>query len=331
MKVIIPLAGRGTRMRPHTHTKPKPLLPIAGKPAIDHVMDALSVLDVSEYIFITGHLKDQIEAHIKEKYDAPSRFIEQTAMDGTAGAVKLAEAYIDEPVLILFVDTLFETDLSIIEQSTDDGIIWAQEVEDYQRFGVIVHDENNIMTKIVEKPNEPISKLANIGMYYFKNYQLLFEGIEHIYKEGKTVKGEYFLPEAFMYMIGQGAKIKIEEVDGWYDCGKPETTLESNATLLKKHHAIHSKTNNSLINEPVNIGKNCIIENSTIGPNASIAPGCTIKNAVLKNIIIDENSTIENITLHDSILGQNTYIEGHNKEQEHTVLLGDHSEFRPKK
>jgi glucose-1-phosphate thymidylyltransferase len=183
MKVVIPLAGKGTRMRPHTHSKPKPMLPVAGKTNIDHILDLLKDLDVSEYIFITGHLKEYVEAYMEEKGIENARYVEQKVKDGTAGAIRLAKEFVDEPVLIIFADTVFETDLSIIKTSDDDGILWAQEVEDYQRFGVIVQDENGHMTKIVEKPSEPISKLANIGLYYIKDYTLLFEGIEHVFKE----------------------------------------------------------------------------------------------------------------------------------------------------
>ena len=162
MQVIIPLAGKGTRLRPHTHRVPKPMLKVAGRPVMDWVMDRLDGLDVSELIFITGHLKEQVEAYARARYRIPSRFIEQKVQDGTAGAVNLARPHVREPVLIIFVDTVFEADLTLINRTDADGIIWAKEVEDYQRFGVVVTDEHDT-TKIVEKPKEPISRLANIG------------------------------------------------------------------------------------------------------------------------------------------------------------------------
>lgn len=323
MKVIIPLAGKGSRMRPHTHTKAKPLLPVAGKPVLDHVMDALKGLDISEYIFITGHLKEQIEEHIKKSYDVKSVFIEQTVKDGTAGAIKLAKEYVDEPVLIIFVDTVFDADLSIIKSTKDDGILWAQEVEDYSRFGVILKDENDHMLKMIEKPSEPISKLANIGLYYVKDYKLLFDGIQHVYDNECKVKGEYVLTDAFQYMVDQGAKLKVAQTDGWYDCGKPETTLSSNAVLLKRYNEIKSDVKNTKIIEPVFIDIDCDIEGCTIGPNVSISKGCTIKKSVIKDSIIDEYSTVENIELSESILGASTYLEGTGHKM--SVLLGDHS------
>lgn len=311
-------------MRPHTHTKPKPMLPIAGKPNIDHILDLLEDLDVSEYIFITGHLKEYVEEYVKAK-GLPARFIEQKVKDGTAGAIRLAKEYVDEPVLIIFVDTVFEADLGVIATSEDDGIIWAQEVEDYQRFGVIIHDDERHMQKIVEKPNEPVSKLANIGVYYIRNYKLMFEGIEHVYEQNITLKGEYYLTDAFQYMIDNGAKIKVLEVDGWYDCGKPETTLDSNAQLLQKYHELRSEPKESNIVEPVFIDEGCTIEGSTIGPNVSISKGCTIKNAELRDCIVDANSTIENVALHESIIGEETIIEGSGTERQVSLRVGDHS------
>jgi len=155
MQVIIPLAGKGTRLRPHTHIVPKPLINVAGRPVMDWVMDKLEGLGVTELICITGHLKGQVESYITEHYTYPARFVEQKVQDGTAGAINLARPFVKGPVLIVFVDTVFDADLSIVKDCTDSGIIWAKEVEDYQRFGVVVTDANGHMTRIVEKPSEP--------------------------------------------------------------------------------------------------------------------------------------------------------------------------------
>ncbi|MBR9692465.1 nucleotidyl transferase, partial [Candidatus Woesearchaeota archaeon] len=303
-----------------------------GKPNIDHILDLLKDLDISEYIFITGHLKDYVEEYITKK-GIKARFIEQEVKDGTAGAVRLAEPYVDEDMFIIFVDTIFDTDLSILKTNKDDGIIWCQEVEDYQRFGIVTHDKDGYMTDIVEKPDKPIGNLANIGLYYIKDYKLLFEGIKHVYDQDLKVKGEYYLPEVFMYMIEHGAKIKVLPVKGWYDCGKPETTLESNAALLPRYHEVKSKGTNTKILEPVFIDSDCTISDSEIGPNVHLSKGCTVKNAKLHDCIIDENSTVQDISLGDSILGTNTFLEGEGTDKKYTMRIGCHSHtsLKPKK
>lgn len=174
MKVIVPLAGKGTRLLPLTKRVPKPLIHVAGRPIMDYVMDALQGLDVDELIVITGHLKETVERYIVDHYPLKARFVEQKRLDGTAGAINLARPFVDGPVLIVFVDTLFDADLSLIRTSDADGIIWAKEVEDYQRFGVIVTDPRGHMQRIVEKPDHPISRLANIGLYYIRDWRTLF-------------------------------------------------------------------------------------------------------------------------------------------------------------
>ena len=242
MKVIIPLAGKGTRLRPHTHVTPKPMLKVAGKPVMDYVLDDVRKLgDVEQVVYITGHLKEVVEQHVRERYaDLPSVFVEQVVQDGTAGAVALAKPYVDGPVLIIFVDTIFEADLGVIKTTDADGIIWVKEVEDYQRFGVVVTDAQGHMTKIVEKPSTPISRRANIGLYYIRNWKLLYEGIDHVLKQPKN-KGEWYLTDAFQYMIDHGAKIRVLDVAGWYDAGKLDTLLETNRVMIEKGRAPRSR------------------------------------------------------------------------------------------
>ena len=250
MQVIIPLAGKGTRLRPHTHLVPKPMLKVAGRPVMDWVMDRLQGLNVTELIFITGHLKEQVEEYARSRYPYPSRFIEQKVQDGTAGAVNLARPHVKEPVLIVFVDTVFEADLTLINRTSADGIIWAKEVEDYQRFGVVVTDKDGFMTKIVEKPSTPISKLANIGLYYIRDVEALWKGIDHVLSS-PTNKGEYYLTDAFQHMIEHGRRILTAEVGGWYDCGKLDTLLETNEILLRKGSARRREFPGVTIHDPV--------------------------------------------------------------------------------
>jgi glucose-1-phosphate thymidylyltransferase len=215
VKVIIPLAGKGTRLRPHTHVTPKPLIRVGGKTVMSYILDDLRKLGVTEGVFITGYLKEKIEDYMKAEYpDFNVQYVEQEVQNGTAGAIALAEPFVDEDCLIIFVDTLFDADLGLTKTVPQDvaGILWAKEVEDYQRFGVLVQDEQGFMTRIVEKPQDPISKLANIGLYYIRDWKLLFEGIRSV-MEGPTGKtGEYYLTDAFQYMVYHGSKMKIVEV-----------------------------------------------------------------------------------------------------------------------
>src|SRR6266536_3049263 len=204
---------------------------------MDYVMDALAGLDVEELIVITGHLKDVVQRYVVEHYAVKARFVEQKTLDGTAGAINLARPYVDGPVLIVFVDTLFEADLSLVRTADADGILWAKEVEDYQRFGVVVTDGRGYMTKIVEKPATPISKLANIGLYYVADWRTLFDGIAHVLAQPPN-RGEFYLTEAFQYMVEHGRRLRTARVTGWYDCGKVDTLLETNRHLLQRGRAL---------------------------------------------------------------------------------------------
>jgi glucose-1-phosphate thymidylyltransferase len=325
MKVIIPLAGKGTRLRPHTHITPKPMLKVAGKPVMDYVMEDVERLgNVDQVIYITGHLKDRVEEHARTAFKIPSVFIEQEVQDGTAGAVALAQRYVDAPVLIIFVDTIFDADLSVINRTDADGIIWTKEVEDYQRFGVVVTDKDNHMTKIVEKPNTPISKRANIGLYFIRNWKLLYEGITHVLTQPKN-KGEYFLTDAFQYMIDHGAKIKVIDVEGWYDAGKIDTLLETNRAMLDKGRARKPATIDAKqIFEPVYIEDGVTITGSKVGPNVSIGAGSVIERCTLRDTVIGIRSRIDKCTLANSLIGDDVVLVGVNGE----VTIGDHSEVR---
>ena len=312
MKVIIPLAGKGTRLRPHTHITPKPMLKIAGKPVIDYVMEDLQRLgNVEQVIYITGHLKDKVEEYARTKYPFPSVFIEQKVQDGTAGAVHLAQPYVDQPVFIIFVDTIFDADLSVVNRTDADGIIWVKTVEDYQRFGVVVSDHDGNMTKIVEKPSTPVSKRANIGLYYIKNWKLLYEGIEHVLKQPKN-KGEYYLTDAFQYMIEKGAKIKVIDVEGWYDAGEQGTLLATNRTMLEKGRAKvpASVPAGVKIVEPVYIEDNVTLSASTIGPNVSIGAGSKVEGSELRDTIVGTGATVSNSKLAASMVGDAAVVEG---------------------
>jgi len=326
MKVIIPLAGKGTRLRPHTHITPKPMLKIAGKPVIDYVMEDLQRLgNVEQVIYITGHLKDKVELYARAKYPFDAVFIEQEVQDGTAGAVALAKPYVDQPVFIIFVDTIFDADLSVVNRSDADGIIWVKTVDDYQRFGVVVTDADGHMTKIVEKPSTPISKRANIGLYYIKNWKLLYEGIDWTLKQPKN-KGEFYLTDAFQYMIDHGAKIKVIDVEGWYDAGEQGPLLETNRTILDKGRARRptSVPAGVTVIDPVYVEDDVTLAASTIGPNVSIGSGSRVEGSELRDTIVGTGTTISNSTLTGSMIGDSAVIDGARGQ----LNISDHSVVR---
>ena len=325
MKVIIPLAGKGTRLRPHTHVTPKPMLEIAGKPVMAYILEDLQRLGgVDEVIYITGHLKEKVEEYTRKNFSFPAHFIEQTVQDGTAGAVDLARPFVDQPVLIIFVDTIFETDLSVIKTTDADGIIWVKEVEDYQRFGVVVTDKDGNMTQIVEKPKTPISKRANIGLYYIRNWKLLYEGIAHVLKQPKN-QGEYYLTDAFQYMINKGAKIKVVDVEGWYDAGKLDTLLETNRIILEKGAARRPQNaEGTKIIDPVYVEDGVTLKGGSIGPNVSIGSGSVVEGSTLSDTIIGRKSRVVDSKLSNSLVGHEAVLEG----VKGSVTVSDHSEIR---
>jgi glucose-1-phosphate thymidylyltransferase len=310
MKIILPVAGKGTRLLPITKHVPKPLVRVAGRPVLDYLMDILSGLDVEELIFITGHLKEQIEAYARSNYEVPARFVEQKVQDGTAGAVNLARPYVDGPVLIVFVDTVFDADLSIVSTTDASGIIWAKEVEDYQRYGVVVTDPDGYMQQIVEKPSEPISKLANIGLYYIHDWQTLFEGIDQTLA-GPQMNGEWFLTDAFQYMIDRGKKLKAAEVAGWYDCGKVETVLSTNLHLLEQGRSRPPAASDGVtVVDPVFVDSAVILDNCTIGPNVSIDAGATVRNCSLRHTIVGARAVVEDSAVTHSLIGEDAVVKG---------------------
>src|SRR5262245_39836857 len=326
MKVIIPLAGKGTRLRPHTHITPKPMLKIAGKPVIDYVMEDLERLgNIEQVIYITGHLKDKVEEYARKKYPFPSVFIEQKVQDGTAGAVHLAQPYVDQPVFIIFVDTIFDADLSVVNRTDANGIIWVKTVEDYQRFGVVVTDQDGNMTKNVEKPSTPISKRANIGLYYISNWKLLHEGSDWTLRQPKT-KAEDYLPDHFQYMIDHGAKIKVIDVEGWYDAGEQGTLLETNRIMLEKGRARRpsSLPPDVRVIDPVYIEDNVVLADATIGPNVAIGAGSRLEGSELRDTIVGSGSTVTNSTLADSLIGDAAVVEGVRGQ----INVSDHSVVR---
>ena len=330
MKAIIPLAGKGTRLRPHTHHTPKPLLRVGGRPVMSYILDDLRDLGIEEVVFITGYLGDAIKEYIGREYPGfHTHYVVQEVQDGTAGAIKLAEPYVDDDLLILFVDTLFDADLGLISKLPGEyaGVIWAKEVEDYQRYGVIVTRPDGTMERIVEKPKEPISKLANIGLYYIREYGLLFEGIHDTLRRPTGPGGEFFLTDAFQYMVDHGAKLLTAPVAGWYDCGKLETLLETNRHLLETAQggvSKKAKLESVKVIEPVRVEDDVIVKGGTIGPNVTLEKGARVEGSSIRDTIVGAGARIDSSELHDSLVGGHSIVEGYKGR----LSVADHSEVR---
>lgn len=325
MKAILPVAGKGTRLRPHTHTKAKSLVNVAGKTVLEHIIERLEAADVDEFIFITDENGEQISSFMQSKFPTlKCHYLVQKERLGPAHAVALAAPVINEgdDLLVVFNDTIFVTDLAQIPQlcKDADGLIYSKEVEDYQRFGVNVIRDNYIVD-MVEKPDKPISKLAQVGLYYLKDGAGFLRFINETIAAGETVKGEYYLPSVFMRMIAAGLKLTAPEIDAWLDCGKPETLLETNRFLLQGRHHVHGEVVDSVLIEPVHIERGAVVKNSIIGPNVSIAAGSVIEASVIRDSIINAENSVSNMILDNSLLGDAVSLIGSPRK----MSIGDHS------
>ncbi|MCK9225064.1 MAG: sugar phosphate nucleotidyltransferase [Candidatus Muirbacterium halophilum] len=326
MKIIIPVAGIGSRLAPHTYTIPKALVHVAGKEMLAHILDKIKDLEVSEVVFVVGYLGDQIIDYVKKNYSFNSQFIIQKERKGLGHAIYLAMqkfSDFEEPVMIMLGDTLFEMDIKEILKDQIDGVIVTSIVENPERFGVVIKKDNRIM-EFVEKPEKPVSNRAIVGIYYIKNTKMLFECLKFVYDNNIKTRGEYQLTDALEIMLKRGATFNDVLCDKWLDCGKPETLLSTNKELLDIYFKDKEyKFKNCVLIKPVAIAEGVKIENSVIGPFVSIAKGVRIKNSILKNCIINEDAYIENAVLEESLIGhaavyKNRYIR---------VNIGDSSEF----
>lgn len=309
MRAIIPVAGIGTRLKPHTYSTPKVLLNVGGKPIIAHILDKLLEEGINKSTFVIGHLGDMIQDFIKKEYpQMESDFIEQEKMEGLGHAIYTAiPTFDDKEIFIILGDTIFDVDLKNVfkEKKSSLGV---KHVDDPKRFGVAVM-KNGYIEKLVEKPQEPVSNLALVGLYYLSNSDILAESLNELVKKDIRTKGELQLTDALQIMINKGEKIKTFPVDGWYDCGKPETLLSTNKFLLDQKSSA-KKFENVVINNPVFIAEDAEVENSVIGPYATLDKGCKVKDSVIKNSIIGSNSKVNKILLDNSIIGNNTSING---------------------
>lgn len=310
MKVIIPVAGLGTRLRPHTYSKPKPLVHVAGKPVLGHVIDFLKPLQIDELIFIVGYLGEQIEEYVRAHYDYPVRFFEQSELKGQAHAIDLAAKAIDSPVLIVFVDTIIQGDLTHLEATDADGVLFVKPVDDPRRFGVAVL-ENGYVKRLVEKPKQPVSNLAVVGVYYLRNWKLFKKALRRVIEGDIQTAGEYYLADALQVMIEWGAKLKAESVEVWEDCGTLDALLQTNRYLLGHGYSrIDAKLENTVVIPPVFVAGSAKVENAILGPNVSVADGATVSGSIVRESIISDDAEIVDATLDASLIGSRASVQG---------------------
>ena len=309
MKVIIPVAGFGTRLKPHTHTAPKGLLHVAGKPILGHILDRLKKLKISEIIFVIGFLGEKVVDYVKKNYNFKSRFVYQEELKGLGFALNLVSSRIkkDEPVLIILGDTIIETNLGSVFRKNQNalGTHW---VDDPRRFG-IVEIEKGWIKRLVEKPEHPTSHQAIVGVYYITDTSLFKECLKEILSKKIKTKGEYQLTDALQLMINQGAKFSTFNIDGWYDCGKSDTLLETNQYLLQKTK-LKRKIPGSVLIPPVYVSPKSKIIDSVVGPFVSVADDAIIRNSIIRNSIVGEEAEINFCLLESSLVGIGAEVNG---------------------
>ena len=309
MDIILPVAGFGTRLRPQTWSKPKPLVALAGKPMLSHVIDRVMPLQPERIIFITGFLGDQIEAWARTNVPVPVEFVVQPEMRGQTDAIIRTRHLGSKDALILFPDMLFEADFSGLASTDADVVMFTKEVEDPSALGIAVV-ENGKIVKLVEKPKDLVSRLAVIGIYYFKEMPNLFAAIEEQMERGISLKNEYFIADAIQLMIEAGKTVVPAPVTLWEDCGNADSLLNTNRVLLGEPSGGTRTVGNSLVIEPSAVDESAVLERSVIGPYASISAGATVTDSIVRDSILDEGATVLGATIEHSIIGRGAVVEG---------------------
>jgi glucose-1-phosphate thymidylyltransferase len=328
MKALIPVAGAGIRLRPHTYTQPKPLIPVAGKPILAHIIDELVVAGFHEFVFVVGYLGEKVKSFVENTYpNLDCTFIIQDQREGLGHAIWMAKEVIkdEEELFIVLGDTVFDMDLTSMIQSPT-TCFGVKEVDDPRDFGIVELGYKGIVEKIIEKPRIPRSNLALVGLYKIREVAELLWGIEYNITHDIRTNGEFQLADALQRMVEAGIKMTTVQVKNWFDCGKKEILLETNAMLLQKKSAYDVDLpvyDNTIIVHPVSIGENCVITDSIIGPYVTVAPNTRIDASIIRDSIIGSYSTLREIILNKSIIGSDTSIRGIRR----SLNIGDNTEI----
>jgi len=316
LKIVIPMAGLGTRLRPQTWSKPKQLISVAGKAVLDHVLDTLSSLpdpENIELVNIVGYLGDQIEAYIESCYPhLKTHYVVQDDPRGQSHAIYLAREYLHGPMLVVFADTLIETDLSFLAGEAAEAVAWVKPVPDPRRFGVAVVNGEGWVTRLIEKPQEMTNNLAVVGFYYIHCAEDLVSAIEEQMQRNMQLKGEFFLVDALNILLERGLKMRTQKVDIWLDAGTPEALLETNRFLLE-----HGRSNTAEVEArdgvvlipPVFIHPTAEVANSIVGPHVSLGAGCRVERSILSNSILEDEAEVKDVILESSLVGRRAHIQ----------------------
>jgi glucose-1-phosphate thymidylyltransferase len=309
MKVVIPLAGLGKRMRPHTHSKAKPMVRLAGRPILGHLLDWVVDDRVDEVILIISPHQTDVEAYARSATTRPLRIVVQDQPRGQADAIARVAPFVDEPLLIVFSDTIADVTFDHLAHVDGDGLIYVKEIPDPSRMGVIVV-ENDRIIDMIEKPSEPISNLATIGMYYFKDHAGLFSAIDRVLAAPPRLQGEYFLADAIKLMVEDGKLLRPYIATAWEDTGTPEYTLHAHRFVLEQSGGHARPRDGVTIIPPVFIADDADVRESVVGPYVTIESGCRVERSVLADAILDEGVTVKNQILERTLLGRRVSLQG---------------------
>ncbi len=328
MKAIIPVAGAGTKLRPHTYTQPKALIPLAGKTILSFIIDQLAAAGIREFVFVIGYLGEKIKDYVEDKYpDLQFEFVEQKNRLGIGHAISLTRPVIDEeePLLIVLGDTICDFDIETVIDSPL-STLGVKKVEDPRSFGIAELNEDGKVVALVEKPRIPKSNMALVGLYKINETKMMFDVMDEHIAKGVVEENAYSLTDALQEMVDKGVEFDTFKVQQWFDCGRKETLLETNATLLKKVVAItdqYPQFENTIIVPPVSITEGCVIANSIIGPNVTIGESTTVHSSIIRDSIIGSFAKLDEVVLHDSLIGSDAYVHGFRQ----SLNIGDNTEI----